>query len=141
MARVKAQVNMITYGEPISTNSITKYISDRKHLVTQYAGVRPYGVGLLIGGFDKTGARLFETEPSGTTIEWKAQAIGRGADKAKKVLNTGYKEGMDLKVGVQLLVKAMKAAEKSAKLENMNAVFVTKGMVEKITLKPAKAKK
>jgi len=138
MARVKAQVNMITYGEPISINSITKYVSDRKHLVTQYAGVRPYGVGLLIGGVDKTGARLFETEPSGTTIEWKAQSIGRGADRAKKILTTGHKDGMDLKAGVQLFVKAMKAAEKSAKLENINAVFIKKGLVEKITLKATK---
>ena len=138
MARVKAQVNMITYGEPISTNSITKYISDRKHLVTQYAGVRPYGVGLLVGGVDKTGARLFETEPSGTTIEWKAQTIGRGADKAKKVLNTDYREGMDLKAGVQLLVKAMKAGEKSVKLERIDAILVKKDLIEKITLKPTK---
>jgi proteasome alpha subunit len=138
MARVKAQVNMITYGEPISINSITKYISDRKHLVTQYAGVRPYGVGLLIGGADKSGPRLFETEPSGTMIEWKAQAIGRGADRAKKVLNTGYKDGMDLKAGVQLLVKAMKAGEKSVRLENIDAVFVKKGLFEKVTLKATK---
>ncbi len=138
MARVKAQVNMITYGEPISINSITKYISDRKHLVTQYAGVRPYGVGLLIGGADKTGPRLFETEPSGTMIEWKAQAIGRGADRAKKVLNSGFKDGMDLKAGVQLLVKAMKAGEKSVKLDNIDAVFVKKGLFEKVTLKASK---
>jgi proteasome alpha subunit len=138
MARVKAQVNMITYGEPISINSITKYISDRKHLVTQYAGVRPYGVGLLIGGVDKTGPRLFETEPSGTMIEWKAQAIGRGADRAKKVLSASHKDGMDLKAGVQLLVKAMKAGEKSVKLDNIDAVFVKKGLFEKVTLKAAK---
>ncbi len=138
MARVKAQVNMITYGEPISISSITKYISDRKHLVTQYAGVRPYGVGLLIGGADKTGPKLFETEPSGTMIEWKAQAIGRGADKAKKVLNTSYKDGMDLKAGVQLLVKAMKAGEKSVSLDNIDAVFIKKGLLEKVTLKATK---
>ena len=47
-ARVKSQVNTLTYGEPISVSSITKFIADQKHMVTQYAGVRPYGVGLLI---------------------------------------------------------------------------------------------
>jgi proteasome alpha subunit len=138
MARVKAQINMITFGEPISVTSLTKAISDRKHLVTQYAGVRPYGVGMLIGGVDKTGAKLFETEPSGTMIEWNAQAIGRGADKARKALLSGWKEGMELKPGAQLLVKALRAGEKDARTENIEAVYVKKGKIERVSLKEAK---
>ncbi len=137
MARVKAQINMITYSEPISVNSLAKSISDRKHLVTQYAGVRPYGVGLLVGGVDKTGPRLFETEPSGTMIEWNAQAIGRGADKARKVL-LGWKEDMDIKSGAQLLAKSLKAGEKDTKTENIEAVYVTKGNIERVSLKESK---
>jgi proteasome alpha subunit len=138
MARVKAQVHMITYGEPISISTLTKAISDRKHLVTQYAGVRPFGVGLLVGGVDKSGARLFETEPSGTMIEWNAQAIGRGADKARKVLMTGYRENMDIRSGAQLLVKALKSGEKEAKTEDIEAVFVTLGNIERVSLRESK---
>ena len=107
-----------TYGEPISVSSLTKHVCDRKHLVTQYAGVRPYGVGLLIGGLDKTGARLFETEPSGTMIEWKAQAIGRGAEKARNMLTKEYKDNLDMKSGAKLLLKILKASDKEAKPEN-----------------------
>ena len=138
MARVKAQVNMITYSEPISVNSLTKAISDRKHLVTQYAGVRPFGVGLLIAGIDKGGAKLFETEPSGTMIEWNAQAIGRGAEKARKTLVSGWKAGMDIKTGAQLLIKALRAGEKDAKTENIEAVYITKGKIERVSLKESK---
>lgn len=137
-ARVRAQVNMITYGEPISVSSLTKYISDRKHMVTQYAGVRPYGVGLLIGGVDKTGPNLFETEPSGTMIEWKAQVIGRGAEKARKVLVNGYKENMDEKTGVQLLLKALQTGEKVVSTKNLEAVVVRKSGIEKVTLREPK---
>ena len=137
LARVKAQINMITYGEPISVSSLTKAVSDRKHLVTQYAGVRPYGVGLLIGGVDKAGPKLFETEPSGTMIEWNAQAIGRGADKARKTLSR-WKEGMDIKSGAQMLVKALKAGEREARTENIEAVYVTKGKIERVSLKESK---
>jgi len=131
-ARVKAQVNRITYGEPISVTSLTKYICDRKHLVTQYAGVRPYGVGLLIGGIDEGGPKLFETEPSGTMIEWKAQAIGRGAEKARKVLQKGYKDGMNVEEGTKLLVKALKSGEKTIGSENIEIVVVNKGEIKKI---------
>jgi proteasome alpha subunit len=133
MARVKAQINKITYGEPISVSSLTRYICDRKHLVTQYAGVRPYGVGLLIGGIDKNGPMLFETEPSGTMIEWKAQAIGRGAERAKRVLNKNYKDNMNINDGLKLLVNALKSGEKDINAKNIEVVIVKKDKTERLS--------
>jgi len=134
IARIKSQVNQITFGEKISVASLTKHICDRKHMVTQYAGVRPYGVGLLIGGVNKSGTHLFETDPSGTIIEWKAQAIGRGADKAKKVLNQNYKSNMSIEEGAKLLLKAMKTGEKGIKAENVEIIAVKKGGMSKVSL-------
>lgn len=133
MGRVKAQVSKVTYGEPISVNTLTTHICDRKHLVTQYAGVRPYGVGMLIGGIDEEGPRLFETEPSGTMIEWMAQAIGRGAAKAKPVLEKDYKPGLSTEAGLKVLLKAMKAGEKNLKPENSEIVIVHRNKIEKLT--------
>lgn len=132
MARVKAQINKVTYGEPVSVSTLTTSICDRKHLVTQYAGVRPYGVGLLVGGIDEEGPRLFETEPSGTMIEWKAQAIGRGAAKAKPLLNKGFKKDMTVENGIGLLLKAMKAGEKSLKPEGVEVVVVRRNKIDKV---------
>ena len=133
MARVKAQINKVTYGEPISVNSITTNICDRKHLVTQYAGVRPYGVGLLVGGLDEDGPKLFETEPSGTMIEWKAQAIGRGAVKAKVVLNKEFKHDLNAERGMKLLLKALKAGEKGLKPDSVEVVIIHRDKIEKVS--------
>ncbi len=138
MARVKAQINKITYGEPVSVSSLTTHICDRKHLVTQYAGVRPYGVGLLIGGIDKSGAKLYESEPSGTMIEWKAQAIGKGGEKAKTFLKSGYKENMNIKDGIKLLLKALKSSERKIIPENTEIVVVKKNKIEKISAEEQK---
>jgi len=132
MGRVRAQINNVTYGEPISLSSLTTYICDRKHLVTQYAGVRPYGVGLLIGGANDDGIRLYETEPSGTMIEWKTQAIGRGADKAKKILERDYRDGMDKEKGLKVFLKALKAGEKNASPETTEVMLVTRDSAKKI---------
>jgi len=132
-ARVKAQINKITYNEPISTSTLTAYLCDRKHLVTQYAGVRPYGVGLLIGGVDENGARLYETEPSGTMIEWMAQSIGRGSEKAKALLTKKYKPNMSKEDGIKLLMEALKKAEKTVTRDNVEVVVVNRHGVEKIT--------
>jgi len=124
-ARVKSQVNKITFSGPISIASLTKFIADRKHVVTQYAGVRPFGVGFLIGGVDDTGSRLFETDPSGTVIEWFAQAIGRGSDKAKKALETGYKPKMTVDEAIKLALEALKAGEKEAKTSEIELTIIT----------------
>jgi proteasome alpha subunit len=124
VSRVKAQINKITYGEPISVPSLTRYVCDRMHMVTQYAGTRPFGVGLLIGGVNEKPA-LFETDPSGTMIEWKAQAIGRGAEKAKKVLEKGYKENMETASGVRLILEALNSGEKESGEESFEVAIIT----------------
>ncbi len=132
ISRVKSQINRITYGEAISVSSLTKYISDRKHMVTQYAGMRPYGVGLLIGGVNDR-PELFETDPSGTLIEWKAQAIGRGAEKVRKVLEKDYKDGMDVPAGIKLILKAIRAGEKEAGPENLEVAVMYKDRFRRLT--------
>ena len=71
-------------------------------------------------------------------IEWNAQAIGRGAEKARKALISGWKENMDLKAGAQLLVKALKAGEKDVRTENVEAVYITRGNIEKVALKESR---
>ena len=124
-ARVRAQINRITFGGPISIGTLTKTIADRIHVVTQYAGVRPYGVGFLIGGVDETGSRLFETDPSGTVIEWMAQSIGRGSDKAKKILEKDYKYNMKTDDAVSLAIKALKSGEKDVGPKDIEIAVVT----------------
>ncbi len=125
LARVRAQVNKVTYGVPISVNKVTDFIADRKHVVTQYAGVRPYGVGFLIGGIDEKGASLYETDPSGTIMEWKAQAIGRGSERAKKTIKAKYKEDMSTDAAVKLVIEALVSGEKALKPENLELAVIT----------------
>jgi proteasome alpha subunit len=86
MARIRAQVHRITYEEPIDVWSLAKAIGDRMQYSTLIAGLRPFGISILIGGVDKSGVHLVETDPSGMIFGWHAHAIGRGATQAKKIL-------------------------------------------------------
>ncbi len=123
-ARVKAQVFKLTYDEPINVVGSVKDISDRMQLFTQYGGVRPYGVALLIGGVDENGAQLFEIDPSSTYYGWKAQAIGRGAVEAVKILRKSWKENMTEEDAIRLVLQAMKAGEKEAKPNEVEIAIV-----------------
>lgn len=133
LARVRSQINKVTYGEPISMTTLAKHLANRQHWVTQYAGVRPYGVGILVGGVDKSGGKLFETDPSGTMMDWKAQAIGRGAEKARKILQKDYKDKMSAEDGVKLLLKALKTGEKGVTKENAEIAVIKKDRFHLLT--------
>lgn len=51
------------------------------------SGVRPYGVSLLIAGWDAhRGQSLYQVDPSGSFWAWKASAIGKSMTNAKTFL-------------------------------------------------------
>ncbi len=75
-ARLSAQINRITYSEPMSVELLVRKICDYKQQYTQFGGVRPFGTALLVGGYDDTGIHLFETEPSGSLTSFKASSTG-----------------------------------------------------------------
>lgn len=123
-ARIRAQVNRITFGEPIETYALAKDVSDRKQRFTQLGGIRPFGVSLLIAGVKPP--RLFETDPSGTLREWKAHAIGRGAKEARKVLVDEYKDDMSKEKALDLAIKALKAGEKKISSKSIDIAVIEK---------------
>ena len=49
--------------------------------------MRPYGVSLLVAGFDvNRGPTLYQVDPSGSFWAWKASAIGKNMTNAKTFL-------------------------------------------------------
>ncbi len=120
-ARVQAQINRLSYDEPISIQSLVVNICDTKQLHTQYGGVRPFGVSLLVGGVDHDGPQLYVTDPSGSFWGWKAAAIGREADEVKefflkKLEEDEYKK-LDLAKATELALKGLLKSGEIAELE------------------------
>ena len=106
-ARFFSQSSMIVYDEPISVESVTKHIADQCQQYTQYAGARPVGVSLIIGGIDEHGNSLFLTDPSGTYVPYNAVAIGAYSDKVTEFLIKEYKSEMTLEESKILAVAAI----------------------------------
>jgi 20S proteasome subunit alpha 5 len=47
---------------------------------------RPYGVALLIAGVDDQGPAIFQTDPTGTMIEYLAKGIGAADEGIQSIL-------------------------------------------------------
>ncbi|WXG46166.1 MAG: archaeal proteasome endopeptidase complex subunit alpha [Candidatus Atabeyarchaeum deiterrae] len=108
-ARVQAQVNRLTYDEPISVENLTRRLCDLMQQYTQQAGVRPFGVALMLAGIDDLGPELFTTFPSGSYWNWKASAIGRGTDATREYFEKNYNPDLSREDGIVLGLKALAA--------------------------------
>eukprot|EP01102_Stenamoeba_stenopodia_P004945 TRINITY_DN1544_c0_g1_i1.p1 TRINITY_DN1544_c0_g1~~TRINITY_DN1544_c0_g1_i1.p1 ORF type:complete len:249 (-),score=44.45 TRINITY_DN1544_c0_g1_i1:41-787(-) len=80
------------FESPMQVGRLVKQIADKAQVRTQKYGRRPYGVGLLVIGYDSTGAHLFETCPSGNYFDYKAIAIGARGQSAKTYLERHFQE-------------------------------------------------
>jgi len=109
--RVHAQIHKMTYGEPVDVFVLSKKIADRMQLYTQFAGARPYGVSILLGGVNDE-AVLYVINPAGTFGRWLAKALGRGEEEAQKYLEVNYKEGLNEDAAKKLAMGAIEAGEK-----------------------------
>ncbi len=126
-ARVRAQIHRMTYDETIDTWNVARTIADRMQISTLYAGLRPYGVSFLIGGIDKSGAHVIESDPSGMIYEWQAYALGRGAQLANKMLKQKWKSNMSDKEAVDLAVDVITKVEKERRESAIDLVIMEKG--------------
>jgi len=130
-ARIESQINRITYNEPIRVESLAKKICDMKQLYTQNGGVRPFGSALIIGGVTENDCKLFETDPSGALIEYKATAIGSGRQASMEVFEEFYKEDLSLDEAIDLALDAVfEATEGKTTTESIEIAVIEKNTKE-----------
>lgn len=125
-ARVEAQINRITYSEPIRVDSLSKKLCDMLQMYTQNGGVRPFGSALIIGGVYDGSCKLFETDPSGALIEYKATAIGSGRSAAMDIFEDQYKDDMNLNDAIKLALTAINEATEHETTANNVEIAVIK---------------
>ncbi len=119
-ARKDAQIHRVNFGENISVEMLVKKVCDYKQNYTQYGGVRPFGTALLVAGTDDLGVHLFETDPSGALVAYKATGIGSGRAAVMDVFEKDFKDGMPFEEAAQLGLRALEAAiEEKPKAESV----------------------
>lgn len=80
------------YESAMPVGRLARQVADKAQVATQRSWKRPYGVGLLVAGVDKSGAKLFYNCPSGNFYEYKANAIGARSQAAKTYLERKFEE-------------------------------------------------
>lgn len=135
-ARSFSQSHKLIYDMQADVDTVAKHLADRCHQYTQYSGVRPFGVSLIIAGVDQRGNVIFVTDPSGTYVSYAAVAIGAGAEEVNSFLEKNYKEDMTVDDAAVLAIAAidLKGEYKDgAKHVKMARITKDRKILEKIT--------
>lgn len=116
-ARKIAQKYFLVYREPIPTSRLVQKIANIMQEYTQSGGVRPFGVSLLICGWDKGQGNggadsgrgyLFQCDPSGAYFAWKATAMGKNSVNGKTFLEKRYSETMGKEDAITNAISTLK---------------------------------
>jgi len=84
-----------TYESPLPVGRLVVQLADKAQVCTQRSWKRPFGVGLLVGGLDESGAHLYYNCPSGNYFEYQAFAIGSRSQAAKTYLERRFGNFVD----------------------------------------------
>jgi proteasome alpha subunit len=123
-ARFFSQGNRMTYDESVEVATVAKHLADQAHQFTQYGGVRPNGVAMIIAGVDQKGESIYITDPSGTYVQYSAIAIGSGSDDVNTFLEKYYNKDMSLEDAASLAIAAINL--KADQKEGVNHVKMAK---------------
>jgi len=74
------------YKEPAPIQVLNNRVQLKLQQNTQYYGRRPFGVGLVIAGYDKNGPHVVKTDPSAEVVEALATSIGARSQSARTYL-------------------------------------------------------
>ncbi len=125
-SQLRAQQHAVTYDTKIDVISIVKEVCDLMQVCTQSAGLRPFGVSMLVGGVEDDGdVKLFVTEPYGLYWQYKAAAIGEGEMEVEEILLKKWKPSLTIEEGLKIGLEAMKEfLKKDYSVERVDAAFV-----------------
>ena len=71
-------------------------------------GLRPFGVSLLYAGYDPHyHFQLYHSDPSGNDSGWKATCIGANNGTAQSLLKQEYKDDIEVKDAIGLVLRTM----------------------------------
>jgi len=111
-ARIEAQMNRLLYDEAIDIEFLIKRLSNIVQQYTQHAGVRPFGVSMIVGGVDQFAERLYQLDPSGVYGKFFATVVGIGKDEANSFFRENYRRNLTLKEGLALAIEGLVRASK-----------------------------
>lgn len=90
--RTECLTNRYVRDASLPINRLVSRLGNKMQICTQRYDRRPYGVGLLVAGYDDLGPHIYQTCPSANYFDCKAMAIGARSQSARTYLEKYLEE-------------------------------------------------
>lgn len=74
------------YEEPLPVSRLVTATAEKMQKPTKVYGRRPFGVGILVAGYDSQGSHIYQLCPSANYFDCKSMAIGARSQSARTYL-------------------------------------------------------
>ena len=106
--RIECQSYRLNVEDAPPVDYVARYIAQQQQKYTHKGGVRPFGISTLIAGCHVNGnPGLYQTDPSGIALEWKAQAIGQNSKTVQEFFEKNYTEDLSRDDATNLAVRGL----------------------------------
>ncbi|KAI6191255.1 Proteasome subunit alpha type [Aphelenchoides bicaudatus] len=105
------------FKEPIPIQVLNHRIQLKLQANTQYYGRRPFGVGLVLAGYDRNGPHIVRTDPSAEVVECFASSIGARSQSARTYLENNLESFKTATID-QLIEHALRALKDTLPAED-----------------------
>ena len=123
--RTQCQMYRLTYDKPPSPYEISNELAQLLHIYTMYAGIRPFGVVLLIGGVYNNKKQLIYLTPDGSPKVFKAWGAGMGGAEIRDLLEKEYNENMTLLEAYNLIKRSIeRSLDKKISPDNLEFAII-----------------
>jgi 20S proteasome subunit alpha 2 len=105
--RKQAVKYRLRLGVEMPTREVVKSAASVMQEYTQRGGVRPFGVSLLVIGWEDT-PTLWQVDPAGIFWAWKATALGKRSDGSRTFLERRYNEDLSVDDAIHTAISTLK---------------------------------
>ncbi|XP_020806079.1 proteasome subunit alpha type-1 [Drosophila serrata] len=125
-----------SYDTEYPIKRFVESLGNKMQATTQSYNRRPYGVGMLVAGYDVNGAHIYQVMPSATVLNCKSMAIGSRSQSARTYLERNMEsfENCDMDELVCHGIQAIRGSLGNEDLQDLtiNAAVVGKDMPFKV---------
>jgi len=126
-----------SHNQALGVVKLMDRVGSKMQIATQRYDKRPYGVGLLLAGYDEDGPHIYQTCPSANYYDCKAMAIGARSQSARTYLERKLDELADV-TREELIRHALRALRDTlpndVELTNKNCSIAVVGKGEKLAI-------
>lgn len=121
-----------SHDDVLPVSRLITTLGNKMQTCTQRYDRRPYGVGLLVAGYDDQGPHIYQTCPSANYFDCKAMAIGARSQSARTYLEKHLNEFIEcaldelIKHGLRALRDTL-PSEVDLSVKNVSIAIVGKG--------------